>query len=376
MEQTPMLVVSVGGQCRTLDPAAGPAVIGRDISSVIPIPDDRISRRHVRLEPHPGGWLALDTSTNGVYFQGQRYSSVPVADGMTVHLGHPNGIPLGFQLGGETAARHIQPPDPAAGVEEITAVVRPETTGESEPDDDDDSADDSVTHPDIAQVGHAVGVRREQLGLSQRQLSRDGVITTHSLIALEKGRRWPRPSTRARLEAALQWPPGTLERLRGGDSAAAETTATTTGAADAPFMADVVDVALAPLVTAIEALPAPSAPDFTVRASELLADLRRLEQVAANAARSAKGSPAVALSLGMVRRRYHDLMLHAASAPGASLGQRLYAARHASGLTIEEVANVAGVEGYLVAAAEADGPVDPVARSALEDFTRHVLQRP
>ncbi len=81
MEQARALVVSVGGQSRTLDPAAGPAVIGRDISAVIPIPDERISRRHVRLEPHPGGWLAVDTSTNGVYFQGQRYSSVPISEG-------------------------------------------------------------------------------------------------------------------------------------------------------------------------------------------------------------------------------------------------------------------------------------------------------
>ncbi|AQT83160.1 hypothetical protein B1R94_27650 [Mycolicibacterium litorale] len=230
-----------------------------------------------------------------------------------------------------------------------------------------------MSHPDIARVGHSVGARREELGLSQRQLSRDGVITTHSLIALEKGRRWPRASTRARLEAALQWPAGTLERLRGGDAAAGETTVTTTTATDAPFMADVVDVALAPLATAIDALPQPTAPDFLPRASALLADLRRLEQVAANAARTARGSSAVALSLGMVRRRHHDLMLKAAQAPGASLGPRLYAARYASGLNVEEVANVAGVEGYLVAAAEADGPVDPLARAALEDFIRQVL---
>ncbi len=36
------------------------------------------------------------------------------------------------------------------------------------------------------------------------------------------------------------------------------------------------------------------------------------------------------------------------------------------------MANVAGVEDYLVKAAEADGPIDPVARAALEDFIRHV----
>lgn len=75
----------------------------------------------------------------------------------------------------------------------------------------------------------------------------------------------------------------------------------------------------------------------------MLSQLRKLETVAANAARAAKGSPDVVMALSTVGKRYDELTLRAAKAPTATLGQRLYAARRRAELTAEETANAAGV---------------------------------
>ena len=49
------------------------------------------------------------------------------------------------------------------------------------------------------------------------------------------------------------------------------------------------------------------------------------------------------MALSTVRKRYDELMLRSATAPAATLGQRLYAARRRAKLTAEETANAAGV---------------------------------
>jgi len=61
--------------------------------------------------------------------------------------------------------------------------------------------------------------------------------------------------------------------------------------------------------------------------------------------------------LSTVRSRYDELMMRAAAAPGATLGQRLYAVRRGANLTIGETAQAAGVSEDTIVAAEADGPV-------------------
>ncbi len=102
MDYTPALIVRVGDRARVVRPPSdGPVVIGRDSEAAIHIPDERISRRHVRLEPpHTGGWLAVDTSTNGIYVNERKRSSVPIADGLALRLGHPptEGLPVVFEL--------------------------------------------------------------------------------------------------------------------------------------------------------------------------------------------------------------------------------------------------------------------------------------
>ncbi|WP_231584674.1 hypothetical protein [Mycobacterium haemophilum] len=147
--------------------------------------------------------------------------------------------------------------------------------------------------------------------MAQRHLARNGIVNAGALIDFEKGRRWPRRATLA-------------------------------NSVRAPLMAEAVEVALTTINNAIELLPAASEADFGRRAANILTDLRKLETVAAGAARSAKGAPEVALVLSAVRRCYTDLMLPE-RAPGATLGQRLYAARHRAELTAAETANAAGV---------------------------------
>jgi hypothetical protein len=85
----------------------------------------------------------------------------------------------------------------------------------------------------------------------------------------------------------------------------------------------------------------------------ILADLRKLETVVARAAQRSRGSADVVLALRAVRGSYDDLMFRAAAAPGATLGQRLYAARRRAKLSPAETANAAGVPVELLDAVEA-----------------------
>ncbi|WP_233209580.1 FHA domain-containing protein [Mycobacterium sp. ENV421] len=359
VDHTPTLIVRVGAQTRVVNPADGPIVLGRDSGAAIYVPDEGISRRHVRLEPHPGGWLAVDTSTNGIYVSGRRRSSVPIADGLRLHLGHPTeGIVVVFEHArdGHTelapvTAGPVRVADPAAQVPAAPAAADDEDLNEDLSGDID---------PAIAHVGAAVAARRAELDLTQRGLARDGIVAGATLIALEKGRRWPRDATLGKLEGALGWGSGTLNQLR-EDAAAA-----LSDAVPAATLADVIDLALATLSARIGDLPEPSSPDYTPRATSILTELHKLEITTAGAARNARGSAALAVALGAVRARYNDLMLAAAQAPNATVGQRLYAARRALGLSAEEAANAAGIATVELLAAEAGEHLGTRPTAALE----------
>ena len=71
------------------------------------------------------------------------------------------------------------------------------------------------------------------------------------------------------------------------------------------------------------------------------------------------------LALSAVRRRYNELMLRAAESPSATLGQRVYGARHSAELSVEEAANAAGVSTETLLDAEAERPVPPDAVAAI-----------
>lgn len=255
------------------------------------------------------------------------------------------GVPLPF--GRQTSLPNTKP----AGVDE---------------EDDDDSEQSSITDPGIAHAGAAVKARREELKLSQRHLAGTGIVNAGALAAFEKGRRWPRATTRAKIEDALQLPRGTIARWRReGNDAITQSADVDSNTVHASMMTEAVEVAMTTINAAIEALPQATDPAFNARAGAVLADLRRLESVAANAANSTKGNADIAVTLSVVRKRYKDLMLRAARTPGATLGQQLYAARHRTELSVEETAHAAGVPVEAVTSAEAEIPVDDKTKTAL-----------
>ncbi|MBX8692163.1 transcriptional regulator [Mycobacterium sp. 20091114027_K0903767] len=237
----------------------------------------------------------------------------------------------------------------------------------------------------LIRAGAAAAARRRELDISQRSLAADGIINAGALIAFEKGRSWPRERTRLKLEEVLRWPPGTIARLRQGGpvpdpampapvpvepptvvTAQPQLTSTPPASDEVPLIAQAVLTAVNTLESTIATLPAVGEPEFTPRVTSVLADLRQLEAVAARAARLSMVTPALIKALSAVRRQIDDLTTLAATAPGATLGQRLYAARRQANLTLSETATAAGVPEDIVARAEAEYPVDAPSVHALE----------
>jgi transcriptional regulator with XRE-family HTH domain len=70
--------------------------------------------------------------------------------------------------------------------------------------------------------------------------------------------------------------------------------------------------------------------------------------------------------LGTVRRQIDDLTMLGATAPSATLGQRIYATRRRANLTITETAQAAGVSEDDIARAEAEEPIAAAAIDAIE----------
>ena len=235
----------------------------------------------------------------------------------------------------------------------------------------------TAVDPGILRAGMAAAARRRELNISQRRLAAEGIINAGALIAFEKGRSWPRERTRARLEEVLRWSPGTIARLREEGQPAPAGAPAPGGAAgvdadEVPLVAQAVLAAVHGIETAVAALPDTDAPDFGRRVAAVLADLRRLEAVASRAARINRVSPPLIKALGTVRRTIDELTMRAAGAPGATLGQRLYAARRRANLTVEETAAAAGVADGVIMAAEAEQPVAADAARAIEHLLEHL----
>jgi transcriptional regulator with XRE-family HTH domain len=224
-------------------------------------------------------------------------------------------------------------------------------------------------------AGAAFAARRQEMGLSQRELAKRKVIGAPNLIAFEKGRAWPREMTRARMEQAVQWPPGELARLHAGkkasESTPSESGVTETGRPQTDATGVVtaaLAVALAQVMTAADNLPATSDPTFSERVRDVLAALRRLETIVTRAVRSTQGAPEVLRSLKTVRDRYGDLMTLAASGPSATLGQRLYTARTAAALSAAEAADAIDVTPDVIASAESEQFVNDENRQRIAAF--------
>lgn len=220
----------------------------------------------------------------------------------------------------------------------------------------------------VARAGEAFAARREELGISQRELARMKIIGAPNLIAFEKGRSWPRERTRARLEQVVQWPPGTLARVRAGAHVPVSGVSESSPADSAAsvVVTGAVTLAAAQVLAAADNLPGEDDPAFSSRVRAVLADLRTLEAITARAVRSSQGSPEVIKTLRVIRERYGQLMTRAAAAPGATVGQRLYTARTSAALTVDEAAGAMDVTSDVVVAAEAEQPVAGEDRRRIE----------
>jgi len=220
----------------------------------------------------------------------------------------------------------------------------------------------------VVRAGAAFAARRAELGISQRQLASMKIIGAPNLIAFEKGRSWPRERTLAKLEQVVQWPPGTLAKVRagGGANVSAATGAHRPESDAVAVVSGAVTVAVAQILAAADNLPDDRDSMFPQRVQGVLADLRTLESITARAVRSSQGSPEVIKSLRLIRHRYGELMTRAAAAPGATLGQRLYTARNAAALTAAEAAGAMDVVPDVVMAAESEHPVAEHDRRRIE----------
>ena len=112
------LTVRYEGAPRTFPPGRD-VVVGRDLRADVRIPHPLVSRAHVLLRYDasvPGGrWTATDNgSLNGIFVDGHRVPAVGISDGMTVHLGNPDGPPLTFALVRQQGASGLvtAPPTP------------------------------------------------------------------------------------------------------------------------------------------------------------------------------------------------------------------------------------------------------------------------
>src|SRR6201999_365270 len=148
----------------------------------------------------------------------------------------------------------------------------------------------------------------------------------------------------AKLEEVLQWPAGTIARIRRGEPAGGTVVATApppagqaadARAADGPalLIAQAVTAAVDGCSLAIAALPPVDDPEFNQRAAPILVDLRQLEAIAVRATRLSRITPDRIKALGAVRRHHDQLMMRGATPSGATLGQRLYAARRRANLS-------------------------------------------
>jgi hypothetical protein len=125
---------------------------------------------------------------------------------------------------------------------------------------------------------------------------------------------------------------------------------------EAPAIVGAADAAIYMFVAAIEGLPDHKDGTFLKRADVILNGLRKLEASLSLAASRSRVTPSVVVALSQTRRHYKELMQRAATAPGATLGQRIYTARRIADVSVEEAANGVGLRADLLAAIEAGEP--------------------
>ncbi|MBL7495820.1 FHA domain-containing protein [Frankia sp. CNm7] len=84
------LTINVGGRSVEV-PAGRPFVVGRAVACDLVIPDGRVSRRHLLVEPVEDGWAVVDISSNGTWTAGRRMHRVRVRQETRLQLGAVDG---------------------------------------------------------------------------------------------------------------------------------------------------------------------------------------------------------------------------------------------------------------------------------------------
>lgn len=335
------LVVIVGDETHTFDPSVQAVFVGIGANGRIQIAPQALPGPHVQLSKTGSYWTG-QVSSHDILVDGQHRASFKVVNPVTCHFSGKD--------------------------QSVTFLTENHRRGQT-----------AEVDPNILRAGQAAAQRREERGLTLRGLGRAQVMNPRWNALFESGEIWPGDDILAKLERAYGWPVGTLTRIKDGQEPPKDRVADDTDATDlvvntgqVPLMANAAQIALHAIIPRIDALPGPDNPDLPSQAKMISEDLRRVEELCQRAAQHSHGDAELAGVLSDVRRTYRRVMLLAAQSPGAYLGQRLYAARHHSGLTVEEIAAAAAVPVGAVTTAEAGGEVAPADHVALTYLLNHL----
>ncbi len=205
---------------------------------------------------------------------------------------------------------------------------------------------------------------RKKMGVSQRQLMSEKVISHAALRAFEKGTAWPREQTRAKLENRLGLRAGQIDDWRYHDGAPAK--ASSAIPASIEVIASALEAAVQSQTTAAQNLPTPEDPRYWATAVERLHDLHKLDDTVVAASRLAP-TEAVLTQLRNVRHTYDQLIRAVAAARPEEYGPQLYLARTSMQMSIAEAAEAAGVAPGMISAVEScQVEATPEVRALLE----------
>src|SRR5262245_5406682 len=185
---------------------------------------------------------------------------------------------------------------------------------------------------------------RKKMGVTQRQLMSEKIISHVALRQFEQGNSWPRERMRARLEERLGLPPGQIADWRYEHGAPARARAIP---GSIEVMISALEMAVESIATATETLPAPEDPQDWPKVVPRLRDLRKLDATVVSAARVSP-TEAVLTRLRTVRRVYDRVIRAAAIARPDEYGPKLYLARTSAQMSIEEAAAAAGVSEEII----------------------------
>ncbi|WP_157897073.1 hypothetical protein [Mycobacteroides salmoniphilum] len=330
------LLVIIGDDTHNFDPSAQSVVVGIGGNGSIQIAPDSLPGPHVVLRKTGAYWTgeAIDQE---ILVNGQRQSSFYVVEPVTCRF---------------------------PGLDQsVTFLTESHRRGQT-----------IEVDPSTLRAGIAAAQRLDHQGLTS--LGHADVTNPRGTANAEI---WPDEKLLTQLERAYGWPVGTLNRIRGDQeppasphNAGTEATDLVANTGQVPLMVSAAQLALQAILPRIDALPDPNNPGLPAQADAITADLRRVEELCQRAAKRSHSVPEFVRILSDVRRAYRKVMLVAAQSRGAYLSQRLYAARHHSGLTVEEIAMAAAVPIDAVTAAEVGTDIAPADEVALTHLLNHL----